>query len=396
MIERCSVGARGGGRRRRRGTRVVHGAAAIALACLAGCAGPDRAAASSGSLSGPASGPMDRVASFEPSPDRPETSRWPVDPRPLEPRPVAPEPAYERVDWTYLDSPGSEITTPHFRLYTTIRESRWLERLPGFYERCMALYTSHFGTLPSPARPLSAYIFRDHRQWRNKTREILPEEADAFMTLGRGGFTTQGTSVLYFIGGDDTLAIAAHEGWHQYTQGTFKHPLPIWLEEGLAAYMEAAPQRPGEPMRAWDNDERRSALARAVRREQLFPLRELLMITPQSLLERGKDQLLTYYAQVWALAWFLVEGEDGSYRAALEELLSDAAHGRMTGRIMESRGARFHRRWSVHRQIRNGPLALTTYIDDDLQRIEDAYDRFVATVARTRGPLPKRVDEPRP
>ena len=36
------------------------------------------------------------------------------------------------------------------------------------------------------------------------------DDAESFMSLGRGGFTTQGVSVLFYIGSRDTFAIAAH------------------------------------------------------------------------------------------------------------------------------------------------------------------------------------------
>ena len=53
----------------------------------------------------------------------------------------------------------------------------------------------------------------------DKTREILPQQASSFRNLGRGGFTTRGIAVLFYIDywrsreHHDTLAIAAHEGW---------------------------------------------------------------------------------------------------------------------------------------------------------------------------------------
>ena len=39
---------------------------------------------------------------------------------------------------------------------------------------------------------METYIFGDRRQWRAKTREMLPDHADAFNNLGRGGFSTHG------------------------------------------------------------------------------------------------------------------------------------------------------------------------------------------------------------
>src|SRR6185503_10436721 len=92
----------------------------------------------------------------------------------------------------------------------------------------------------------------------------------------------------------DTLAIAAHEGWHQYTQETFKHQLPIWLEEGIATYMEGyRSSRDAEPeFLPWANFERRDALRDAVRSKKLIGMDELLTRSPQSFLSHSKDSLL--------------------------------------------------------------------------------------------------------
>src|SRR5690606_28941593 len=149
-------------------------------------------------------------------------------------------------------------------------------------------------------------------------------------------------SVLYYIDRYsfpyDTLAIAAHEGWHQYTQQTFKHQLPVWLEEGIATYMEGF-RRNDDGVLVFTpaaNRERQETLRRAVRRGHLIPLNDLLTRTPQSFLGSSKETLLVYYAQVWALTNFLAEGENGRYRAALAEVLTDAAEGRLVGRLAAS------------------------------------------------------------
>ncbi len=238
-----------------------------------------------------------------------------------------------RRPWRFEDEPGFLLKTPHYRIYTTVPDTM-LDRVGRFYEQALVHYMSALTSLPEPTSPLKTYLLNDRHQWRAKTRQMLPEQAKTFLTLGRGGLTTRGVSVLYDIGPRgtfrDTFAIAAHEGWHQYTQRVFKQHLPIWLEEGIATYMEGY-RESAESLRfkPRDNPERRRTLRKAERGDRLIPLDELLSRSPQSFLDEGKEQLLTYYAQVWALTHFLIEGEGGRYRGRLTRLLLDACSGRL-------------------------------------------------------------------
>jgi hypothetical protein len=291
--------------------------------------------------------------------------------------------------WWFGADPGRRLDTRHYRIHTTISHERVLARLPIFMECALRNYTSVLGDLPEPSAPLESYIFRERGQWRSKTREILPEQASAFENLGRGGFTTRGTSVLYYLdwGGrdHDTLAIAAHEGWHQYTQVAFRNALPIWLEEGIATYMEgySFPLSDRFPeFRPAQNNERQSALAVAIRRDRLIPLRELLDAPPQSFLEDGKRSLLTYYAQAWALTRFLAEGAEGRYRPALERALIDAAEGRLTARIARAPAVVAAGGRPAAIATRGGPWLILAYFESDMHRFEQEYLAFLRHLAR--------------
>jgi hypothetical protein len=66
----------------------------------------------------------------------------------------------------------------------------------------------------------------------------MGSDAEVYLKIQRGGFAASGRAILYDIGPRDTFAIAAHEGWHQYTQKSFRAPLTVSFEEGLATYME--------------------------------------------------------------------------------------------------------------------------------------------------------------
>jgi len=301
------------------------------------------------------------------------------------------EPTFKTEPWRFGDAQGLLISTPHYRVFTTVTQPSFVDRLPGFYENVLELYTSALADLPKPDELLTSYLFYNRRQWMAKTQEILPEQADMFSNLGRGGFTTRGTSVLYYIDRwgppRDTFAIAAHEGWHQYTQQTFRHQLPIWLEEGIATYMEGYRiTRQGDfQWQPWANFERWETLDEAVRGNDLIDLSELLTRTPQSFLNDSKDSLLVYYAQVWALTRFLAEGEDGRYRSDLEQVLLDTANGKLIGRMMASssnRGGGSRRGVGMINRV--GPAVVREYFNADLVEFESQYLRFVNEIIAQR------------
>ena len=281
--------------------------------------------------------------------------------------------------WHFGGAAGKVITTPHYRVYTTLTRQSILDRLPLFLERAMAHYTTALAPLPYPRTRLDTYLFESRGQWEAKTRQMLPRQASTFLTLGRGGFTTRGTSVLYYIGRKDTLAIAAHEGWHQFSQEIFRSQLPLWMEEGIATYMEGYTSHPdGLPrFRPWMNLERFHTLRDAVRAGRLIPLEDLLSRTPQSFLKDSKNELLIYYAQVWVLTHFLAEGQHGRYRESLREVLIDALRGRLAVRSLGRRGG--------PGSVRLGSAVMTAYFDSDLTQFEQAYLQFVQRVVRTGG-----------
>ena len=287
-----------------------------------------------------------------------------------------------REPWRTAEFEGLLITTPHYRLYTTVTEPEFLDRLGRFYELALAQYRSALTDLPEPDQRLEAFVFRDREQWHTKTRQMLPEQARSFLGLGRGGLTTRGTSVLYDIGPRgtfrDTFAIAAHEGWHQYTQRSFREHLPIWLEEGIATYMEGYRECDRTlRFRPWDNPERLRTLQEAAREDRLFSMQELLTRTPQSFLEKSKDHLLIYYAQVWAMTHFLVEGTGGRYRSSLERILHDAAGGKLTRRLRNYIAVSAQSAEVSAGRPRLGPAAVLAYFHDDPAAFERQYLDFI-------------------
>lgn len=281
-------------------------------------------------------------------------------------------------DWTYAGRRGKLIRTPSFNLHTTIGRSLLLDRLPRFLELSLAAYTTSLGDLPEPDAPLDTFVLRSRHEWESLTRSITGPQAEIYLRIPRGGYAVRGKGVYYDIGPRDTLSIAGHEGWHQYTQAAFAHPLPLWLEEGIGAYFEGFRWHPDDRtlpvFMPWSNPERFDVLRDAVARDELVPLETLLVSRPQDLLRAGNNDALVYYAQVWALAHFLHEGAGAKYRESLARLLLDAAEGNLLTRLEARLGDRAAR-ITLGRRIGDGVFRV--YFNDDLDEAAEEYARFV-------------------
>ncbi|MGA0285676.1 MAG: DUF1570 domain-containing protein [Phycisphaerales bacterium] len=278
---------------------------------------------------------------------------------------------------------GSLIITRNYHLYSTLRDPRLEELLPNYMDAAFEHYRTAITELPLPSEPLETFIFGSRSEWNRYTEASLPaHEARAMLQLRRGAFTADGKVVLHDLGRTDTMFLTAHEGWHQYTQSIFRDPLPIWLEEGIAAYMEGHryDSRSGEvEFIPWRNLERFGELRSRGRRGELIELDVLLDRTPQQFLSGGTNRLLTYYAQLWALVQFLVHGEDGRYRAGLECLLEDAVEGRI-GRRLANAGGYEGRRRAMGSGY--GRAVLGVYFSEDYEAFKREYEAFVELMMR--------------
>lgn len=287
--------------------------------------------------------------------------------------------------WSYAGAEGSVIRTAHYRIFTTAHAPSLRDRAPGFLEHALAHYRSALGPLPLPAARLDTYILRTRSQWNTLTKQLMSGQADSLLRIPRGGYASRGIGVYYDIGLFDTLAIAAHEGWHQYTQRTFREGLPVWLEEGIASFMEGHRwDGPTPRFLPWANIQRFDALRAAVARSgagdaSVLTLARLLEARPSDFLDSVDESVLTYYAQLWALVHFLNEGAGGRYASALRSLLADTATGRVTQTVAERLGPGAARRLAT----RLGPGVFLAYFNHDFEAAQVEYRDFLTQMVRT-------------
>jgi len=294
------------------------------------------------------------------------------------------DPVISDEPWTFGQTPGRLLTTPNFRIFTTVDDNIILDRTPRFVEFALAHYTEALGPIPKPTAKLETYILGTRPQWESLTRRIAGAAAPTYLRIQRGGFAREGRGVYWDIGPQNTFQIAAHEGWHQYTQATFRHHLPVWLEEGIACYMEGfrwhSEQRGVPIFRPWANAERFDTLRRVHARGDLVPLEDLLVSRPQELVNTSGDATVAYYAQTWALVHFLHESDSGRHAEALKALLQDAAEGTLYTNVAGRLGRDAARSALLKRR---GDAVFRTYFDENVDAASERYRKFVDAIVGT-------------
>ncbi len=334
----------------------------VCLAALASCT--PRPGGSPAAISDPAPAPAPRVAA---------------------PAPAAPVILSTEL-WSFEDREGLLVRTPSYRLFTTTTRYALAERIPHFLEQALVHYTTSITDLPRPTGVMETYLMANRPQWTRVTQRVMGRDAEIYLRIPRGGFSAEGRAILYEIGPRDTFAIAAHEGWHQYTQTAFRSPLPVSFEEGLATFMEGF--RWGDQERTvprflpWANLERYEKLRRAHASGDLIPLDRLQQTAPQDIIGEDPDKALIYYAQVWAMIHFLNEGENGRFRPAFRQLLSDAASGELGRKIRRELGPRAS---SVYATRRSGVDLFALYFGQDAPSLDASYRAFIARAVRLGG-----------
>ncbi len=285
--------------------------------------------------------------------------------------------------WTFEGTGGVLLKTPHWRVFTTSTRQTLRNRLPGFLETALDHYTSALGELPRPARQPEVFVFSGRGQWEAMTRRLMGEEAGVYLRIQRGGFTSQGQSVLWEIGPRDTYTMVAHEAWHAYTQTTFKEPLPVSWEEALSTYMEGFRfdyAKGVATFKPWANLERFDRLREAHSEGRLLPLSEWQRATPQRLMERSPSAALDFYAQGWAVIHFLNEGSGGAYAAGLRSLVGDAARGGTISKIREQLGGRAA---GAYASRRGGADLFKVYTGKGAEELDAEFKAFVERVVRS-------------
>lgn len=290
---------------------------------------------------------------------------------------VGPDGVVRRDRWVYMQREGVQITTPNYHLLTTAQHLPIAQSMPAFLEASLARYRRFAGTnlgapaLPSPPGRMQMFLFANREEWAQFTRATVDESAHPLLAIEVGGYSAGGRAVLFALPPDYdrlTLKIAAHEGWHQYVQRSFREALPTWTDEMIAVMAEGFVVDPDgsyrfEPLL---NPERLAQLGSVLDTGRWRSLEALLGGDPTELLGSEPTLAVDYYAQLWVLGIYLAVDSQGW--SGIERLLRDAARGRMQRELGRPRASDL------------GSVAFRRYIASDLTKFDDGYRAFATAL----------------
>jgi len=190
---------------------------------------------------------------------------------PAQPAPVTAE------QWQYDNRPATVLRTRHYLIHTTVTDPIVLERLPQVMEGAYGQYHRFAGDVPESDKPMNCYVFARRREWAQFTQQHTGADAAVYLQITRGGYTVGDWFVSYYVGGESTYSVAAHEGWHQFVARHFQGRLPPFLEEGTACMFESV--RFNGALPRWDiaiNPSRTLSLRNTIEGKKLWPLEKLV------------------------------------------------------------------------------------------------------------------------
>jgi len=278
--------------------------------------------------------------------------------------------SYQVREWPLENLSGHIVETEHYLIYTTVSDSMFdrgcAELAEAQYRRFAKDVAVH------PEGKMKVYVFANRGQWEAYTQVAMGPRAKDYLRIRDGGYSANETSVLYYLRRYPTLAVLAHELFHQYLDCAGDEPVPAWLNEGMACYYEAHEWNGTKPVFTPKNNTfRRETLGEAYQTEQLYPLTEILATHAGEVSKGSSMKVGTYYAQVWALVLFLRDGAGGKYAEGFKLLLAEMGTGALKTRVNAYAAASAGQRMSF------GEVVFRQYITEDFETFEAEFGQFV-------------------
>lgn len=285
---------------------------------------------------------------------------------------------YDQERWTFAGAEGSQLTTDHYVIYTTVDDGYLVSTFPTFVEAAYREYASVLPPAHDPNERMPVYMFATRGQFLRFTQERFPARAVMLGRVRNGGFSHDGVSVIQYVTHGTTFPLLSHEGFHQYVHHCIPNRLPAWLNEGLAVQFEGHRWRGDRRVRfdpEW-NDIRRQSLQDRLFSDRVIPLRVLLRTHAGEVLSNSPPGGISgYYAQIGALVGFLRE-RDGPYAEEFSALLQAL---REPG--IESRARAAYISSDAGEPYSYGEELFRAFIDSDVSRAEAAYVRYMRRTA---------------
>ncbi|MFN4243165.1 MAG: hypothetical protein ACK4PI_08000 [Tepidisphaerales bacterium] len=292
----------------------------------------------------------------------------------------------EREPWSYTLAtgqtvPGWVLTSPNYRLHTTLTNTAVAERLIRTLEAGLIAYRDVAPTSAPTTTPMEAWIFAERRHWMDFTRRTTGADARLYLQITRGGYAVGDRFVSYFTAERDALSVAAHEGFHQFVARHFAGRLPPFLEEGLSCTFERVEIETGRGgaerirINRSINPQRAYSLRTVIDRRATWRLDELIQLHAGRVVGQPGARIEAFYAQSWAFARFLQEYDNGRYLPAFRRWMADT----VAGTVVDPTGT--HRRAQPLWDPAAVRPILEHYLETDLSTLQQefaAWCRYIA------------------
>jgi len=221
------------------------------------------------------------------------------------------------------------VRSKNFRFIGEISEDRIrreASKLEQFRESFRRAFPAIVG---ESSAPLTILIFKDAESFAPFKPVLENGSTDRHIS---GIFQSSGESnyIAFSISGNAGDEVSSETIFHEYIHFLFKKyfqtaDLPVWLNEGLAEYFQTF--RIKNERRAIFGEDRKNHL-QLLRQYKIFPLKTLSEIDYATFSKTEISAKRLFYAQSWAVVYYLMRKTGGDLTARIENYLALIAAGK--------------------------------------------------------------------
>jgi len=210
--------------------------------------------------------------------------------------------------------------TGHYRISSETSQVE-ADEISRILEACLAEYNKvfHFDLAKLPGK-LTVKIFKDVDSFNAYLGTLVSETRDDFVFVAYSD-PTRSELLAFTQESDKLLPSLIHQGCIQFLKAFVSNP-PVWLREGVAAYLEASVYDSKTATLVFKSNilwlESLKAILKAENSGQLIPFSDLLLLTR----EAAEENLDVFYPEAWGLVSFLLGAEDKSVNRIFWDTLS--------------------------------------------------------------------------
>lgn len=292
-------------------------------------------------------------------------------------------------------APLTEYATQHYQLKTDLERSE--ARAYGQHmDQVFAAYAQRFEHFGRPARQrMSLYLFQRRQDYLSYLAE---QGLKAANTAGVFFVTERGSGLASFVEDQPrskVFAVLQHEGFHQFAWHCLGPDLPMWVNEGLAQYFEAAIVVRGKMRLGVPDAHGLAVVQAALEAKATMPFESLLSMERQrwnEVLTSQPEAAGLLYAQSWSMIYFLIKGQGGRLQPLLERYLQQISDGKGSEsafrEVFGDDAAGLERRWrSYVAALRPDPINVAVERLEFLAEALGYLKRRGETMPRTLGEL---------